>query len=102
MGGLSGVAGSVLFVKATESTSSSVTVINHGTDIAEDMLPRLFDRFFRVDKSRSQPGSDGAGLGLAITRAIMEAHGGSIEVASRGGVTSFTLKFPTSSTPMEV
>jgi two-component system heavy metal sensor histidine kinase CusS len=82
--------------------SSSVRVVNHGTDIEEDMLPRLFDRFFRVDKSRSQPGSDGAGLGLAITRAIMEAHGGSIEVASRGGLTSFTLKFPTSSASMEV
>ena len=92
----------ILIEMQSGSESSLVTVVNHGTDIEEDMLPRLFDRFFRVDKSRSQPGSDGAGLGLAITRAIMEAHGGSIEVASRGGVTSFTLKFPTSSTPMEV
>ena len=92
----------ILIEMQSGSESSLVTVVNRGTDIEEDMLPRLFDRFFRVDKSRSQPGSDGAGLGLAITRAIMEAHGGSIEVASRGGLTSFTLKFPTSSASMEV
>ena len=71
-----------------------VSVINHGSMISEEMLPRLFDRFFRVDKSRAHPHSDGAGLGLAITRAIMLAHGGGVTVTSRLGETCFSLIFP--------
>jgi two-component system heavy metal sensor histidine kinase CusS len=71
-----------------------VRVINRGSIIDEEMLPRLFDRFFRVDKSRAHPHSDGAGLGLAITRAIMLAHGGSVTVTSLIGETCFTLTFP--------
>ena len=73
---------------------TTVRVTNLGADIHPDMLSRLFDRFFRVDKSRGHPDSDGAGLGLAITRAIMEAHGGSITVSSQSGVTCFSLEFP--------
>lgn len=78
----------------THETSAEVRVINQGTGISTEMLPRLFDRFFRVDKSRTHPESDGAGLGLAITRAIMEAHGGEISVSSDSGVTWFSLRFP--------
>jgi two-component system heavy metal sensor histidine kinase CusS len=57
-------------------------------------LPRLFDRFFRVDKSRSHPESDGTGLGLSITRAILAAHGGSVSASSADGLTTFCLAFP--------
>jgi len=78
----------------THASSTSVHVTNQGADISPEMLPRLFDRFFRVDKSRAHPDSDGAGLGLAITRAIMEAHGGRISVRSEAGVTCFALEFP--------
>lgn len=78
----------------THANTTSVRVTNQGADINPEMLPRLFDRFFRVDKSRALTESDGAGLGLAITRAIMEAHGGSITVACRAGETCFSLEFP--------
>ena len=54
---------------------------------------RLFDRFFRVDKSRSHPESDGAGLGLSITQAIMAAHGGAVTARSSHGRTTFCLVF---------
>lgn len=78
----------------SHANHTTVSVRNHGADIHSEMLPRLFDRFFRVDKSRAHPDSDGAGLGLAITRAIMEAHGGRISVTSKAGVTCFSLDFP--------
>ncbi|HMN93854.1 MAG TPA: heavy metal sensor histidine kinase [Hydrogenophaga sp.] len=67
---------------------------NCGPGIPPDVLPRLFDRFFRVDKSRSHPHSDGTGLGLSITQAIMAAHGGSVSATSEDGSTSFCLAFP--------
>lgn len=67
-----------------------VRVANTGADIDPAALPRLFDRFFRA----SQAQTEGAGLGLAITRAIMQAHGGAIEVRSAGGSTVFSLDFP--------
>lgn len=78
----------------TYADNTSVRVTNEGVDISPEMLPRLFDRFFRVDKSRAHPDSDGAGLGLAITRAIMEAHGGRISVTSLAGQACFSLVFP--------
>jgi two-component system heavy metal sensor histidine kinase CusS len=63
-----------------------------GTDATD--LPRLFDRFYRVDKARAHPSSQGAGLGLAITKAIMVAHGGSVSVTSTAGKTQFCQRFP--------
>ena len=72
----------------------ALCLTNTGNTISADVLPRLFDRFFRVDKSRSHPDSDGAGLGLSITQAIMAAHGGSVTASSSYGVTTFCLVFP--------
>ena len=69
-----------------------LSVANRGPEIPADSLPRLFDRFYRADPARRSEG-EGAGLGLAITRAIVEAHGGSIEVRSEGGVTVFECRF---------
>ena len=70
-------------------------VHNAGPAIPAADLPRLFDRFYRTEKSRSHPDSEGTGLGLSITRAIMEAHGGSASVASNDLATTFCLSFPT-------
>ncbi|SOY69070.1 sensory histidine kinase in two-component regulatory system with CopR, regulation of copper resistance, senses copper ions [Cupriavidus taiwanensis] len=72
-----------------------VVVENEGETIRPELLPALFDRFFRADKSRARPESDGAGLGLglAITQAIVAAHGGAIGVSSEAGKTRFTLTF---------
>jgi len=72
---------------------ATLCITNSGLTIAPEVLPRLFDRFFRVDKSRSHPESDGTGLGLSITQAIMAAHGGSVSVTSTQGQTTFCLTF---------
>ena len=61
-----------------------VTVADTGIGIPSEHLPRVFDRFFRVDPSRS-PEMGGTGLGLAICRSIVEAHGGRVELDSAVG-----------------
>ena len=61
----------------------SLAVRDSGEGIAPDVLPRVFDRFYRGDPSRSQE-SGGSGLGLAIAKAIIEAHGGEISASSAG------------------
>ena len=61
----------------------AISVIDDGMGIDAADLPHVFDRFYRTNQSRSR-GISGTGLGLAITRAIVEAHGGTIDVASDG------------------
>lgn len=70
-----------------------VSVENTGETIAPEHLPRLFDRFYRVDPSRQRFG-EGAGLGLAITRSIARAHGGEVRVWSDDGITVFETRLP--------
>jgi signal transduction histidine kinase len=70
-----------------------VEVINYGEQIPASDLPYLFDRFYRVDKSRTQ-WSGGSGLGLAISKSIVEKHGGTIDVASNAKYTSFRVTLP--------
>jgi two-component system phosphate regulon sensor histidine kinase PhoR len=70
-----------------------IEVADNGPGIAAEHLPRLFERFYRVDKSRSK-NAGGTGLGLAIVKHIVEAHGQSINVRSKvgeGSIFSFTL-----------
>lgn len=74
-------------------TGISMAVTNIGDTIPDDLLERVFDRFFRVDPSR-QRSSEGTGLGLAITRSIVTAHGGHIAATSQEGVTTFTIVLP--------
>jgi len=73
-----------------------VTVADSGIGIAPGDLPHVFDRFWRADSARTRTGArPGAGLGLAISKWIVEAHGGAIEVQSRPGRgTTFTVTFP--------
>jgi len=76
----------------------AITVEDTGTGIAAEDLPRLFERFYRADKSRSR--AKGSGLGLAIAREIVEGHGGAIGVTSRGGHGScFTIFLPLRQAP---
>ena len=72
---------------------TSLQIANQGQSIDPAEIPRLFDRFYRSDRSRSHPASEGAGLGLAITKAIINSHGGTIEVHSDAGRTCFTILF---------
>jgi len=70
-----------------------LSVENAGETIPLEHLPRLFDRFYRVDSSRQRL-SEGSGLGLSITRSILRAHGGDAFIRSEGGMTVFELKIP--------
>jgi two-component system heavy metal sensor histidine kinase CusS len=86
--------GNVRVIMADLPNGTEVSVENTGDDIDPQVLTRLFDRFYRADPARAHPTSDGAGLGLAITKAIVEAHGGQVHVTSARGLTRFTLTFP--------
>jgi signal transduction histidine kinase len=73
-----------------------IDVSDTGVGIPAEALPRVFDRFFRVDSSRSQ-GSGGTGLGLAIVQSIALLHGGNVEISSQlGQGTRVTLHMPAS------
>jgi two-component system, OmpR family, heavy metal sensor histidine kinase CusS len=87
---------SVVLGTAVEPAAVRIDVSDAGEGIPPDALPRVFDRFFRVDQSRSQA-SGGTGLGLAIVQSIMLLHGGNVEIASKVGEgTHVTLRVPVS------
>ena len=73
-----------------------LSVQNPGPEIPAEHLPRIFDRFYRIDPSRQRQ-SEGAGLGLAIVKSIVEAHEGDINVTSERDVTRFTISLPSMS-----
>ncbi|HCJ30051.1 MAG TPA: two-component sensor histidine kinase [Pseudomonas sp.] len=70
-----------------------LSIGNPGATIPEQHLPRLFDRFYRGDPARREGNPSNAGLGLAITRSIVEAHRGKIRCSSQCGWTSFEILF---------
>lgn len=87
--------GAPVEVRIEESASGvTVRIKDKGVGIPADELPRLFEPFYRVDRSRSRE-TGGYGLGLSLCKRIMEAHGGSISIASREGEgTEVSLVFP--------
>jgi signal transduction histidine kinase len=90
--------GTVTLRAAPEGDVTQVEVSDTGEGIASEDLPRVFERSFRGEQSRTRPdekGAPGAGLGLAIARGLVEAHGGTINVQSepgQGSLFRFTLK----------
>lgn len=96
--------GEVTLAAAGTDSHLEVRVADNGPGIPAEDLPHIFDRFYRVDKVRSRqrgqlPGmGSGAGLGLSITKALVEQNGGAIEALPQptGGMV-FTIKFPTCS-----
>jgi len=70
-----------------------IVVENPGNPIPPQHLPRLFDRFYRVDPSRQRKG-EGSGIGLAIVKSIVTAHQGKVSVTSDPHATRFILTLP--------
>lgn len=78
----------------SSGNGATLEVVNQGKPIAPEHLPRLFDRFYRIDDARARD-IGGTGLGLAIVRAIIQIHSGRVEVTSSAkGETRFLLSFP--------
>ncbi len=92
-------AGGTIEISITPSQDwAQMSVSNPGETIPADQLPRLFERFHRADNIRSHHG-EGAGLGLAITRSVIKAHGGDVTVSSQDGITTFCLSLPLTDRP---
>ena len=84
--------GSIQFALSYQDGGFEVAVCDDGCGIAAEHLPRVFDRFYRAESSR---GSDGAGLGLALVKSIVDLHGGSAKIQSEvGRGTTVELIFP--------
>jgi two-component system heavy metal sensor histidine kinase CusS len=69
-----------------------ISVKNQGVVVPPQHLARVFERFYRADETRTDPGNSG-GLGLAIVKSIMDLHGGRAQVSSEAGATVFSLRF---------
>jgi heavy metal sensor kinase len=89
-----GKGGAVQIHVGTEDRKAVLEVADNGIGISAEALPRVFDRFFRVDPARSR-GEGGAGLGLSIVKSICTAHQGRVEAISRPGKGSrFRVELP--------
>jgi two-component system sensor histidine kinase VicK len=94
--------GKVTLASFVSSSELHISVEDRGPGIPEEELPRIFERFYRLDKARSRQ-LGGTGLGLPIAKTTVEAHGGRIEAVSRlGEGTKISLHLPLLSQPTEV
>ena len=85
--------GETLVTMKNENGNAVLKVKDNGTGISRQDLPKIWDRFFRADASRS---SEGFGLGLALVKQIVKLHGGSVQAESKLGEGSvFTVSMPT-------
>jgi len=78
---------------SSERNHAVLKVINDGEEIPSEIRERLFDRFYRTDQSRNSEGNH-YGLGLAIAKAIVEAHDGSIDLSCYDGKIEFCVRLP--------
>jgi two-component system, OmpR family, sensor histidine kinase BaeS len=87
--------GEVKIIGTLAGNYVQVSVIDNGMGISPEHIPHVFDRFYRVDRSRSRANGGGSGIGLTVSRSLVEAHGGQIWVESlgegKGSRFSFTL-----------
>lgn len=83
----------VYIISRTDGDFAEVVFRNKGDEIPQQKLESIFEKFFRVDASRSTM-TGGAGLGLAIAKQIVELHGGTISAASSTEYTEFTVRLP--------
>lgn len=88
--------GTVRAVQIIEKNYVRLEIIDKGIGISSEDLPHVFDRFYRADKSRTAESAQrGSGLGLSISRFLVEAHGGTISIDSQPGVgTTVTVRVP--------
>ena len=89
--------GTTVTVSLSRADAATVTVTDTGPGIPEALHPALFERFTRGDSSRSRVAGS-TGLGLAIVRAVVDGHGGSVDVESEPGRTVFTVRLPLAAT----
>jgi signal transduction histidine kinase len=80
-----------------QGSETKTKITDHGQGISTDELPRIFERFYRADSSRTKDGTGGYGLGLAIAQRIVSQHNGYISVESKpGSGSAFTVSLPKS------
>ena len=92
--------GRVTAALARQGDAAVLTVADTGIGIPADALPRIFERFYRVDKGRARD-EGGTGLGLAIVKHVAQAHGGRVDVESRmGRGTTFRVILPLAGAPV--
>ena len=85
--------GQVTIAAESSGDEVKIAVANSGDEIPADDLPHVFERFYRVEKSRDRA-RGGAGIGLAIVKQLVELGGGSVGVESRAGLTRFWFRLP--------